>query len=104
MPSKLQKEMPSNESVTSSLAGFKQVLLLSQEEIELQVRIAQEAAEMSRTYAARAKETAEKTPKVDVLGNNLLCIGISFLLIVAVLAIVKPSIVQQAREPIQQVR
>lgn len=66
----------------------------------MQIQTAQDAADLAREHAARAKQSAEKAGSVDTLQIILMSVGISAVLTVGSLALIKHSIIQE----VQQVR
>ncbi|MBD1860020.1 MULTISPECIES: hypothetical protein [Leptolyngbya] len=101
MPSQNPRKPPLKESQSSALSKFNRALHQSTQQIELHIQTAQDAADLAREHAARAKESAEKAGEIDVLQIIMMSVGISALLTVGSLALVKQNIlneVQQSRQ------
>ncbi|MEP0918971.1 hypothetical protein NC981_19240 [Leptolyngbya sp. DQ-M1] len=93
MPSNKSRKPPSNASPESSaIAEFNRTLHHSIHQIELLIENAKDAADISRTYAAQAKESAQKSKPHDVWAFLLLSVGISGLFTGAALLALKHSI------------
>lgn len=99
---KAKKPQSSESRESSAIAEFNRALHHSTQQIELQVQTAQDAADISRQHAARAKEHSEKAGSIDVLQIVLVSVGLSAVLTAAGLTIVKHSITQELQS--QQVQ
>ncbi|MBD1847008.1 hypothetical protein H6F89_27095 [Cyanobacteria bacterium FACHB-63] len=78
MPSnKLKKPQSNGLQESSEIAEFNRTLHHSIHQIELLIENARDAADISRTYAAQAKDSAQKSKPHDVWAFLLISVGIS---------------------------
>ncbi|MBD1847266.1 hypothetical protein H6F89_28450 [Cyanobacteria bacterium FACHB-63] len=94
MPSnKLKKPQSNGLQESSEIAEFNRTLHHSIHQIELLIENARDAADISRTYAAQAKDNAQKAKGHDPWAILLLSIGISGLFTGACFLALKHSVV-----------
>lgn len=97
-PNKSKKPPSSESRESSAIAEFNKALYQSMQQVELQVQTSQDAADIARQHALRAKESAEKAGSVDTLQIILMSVGISLLLTAGAVTLIKHSIIQEVQQ------